>query len=306
MRLKIVYALSIYVLIFVSCGRPVLDDAADKEVEIITPVTITYPQNVPISEAINLSATSTYLLKIGVKANFNGYIQSSSIKIGQAVSKGSTLFVLKTKEAQSLGNTVNKLDPSFNFSGLNPIKSPVTGFITNLNHQAGDYVQDGEQLAELADQNSFGFLMNLPYEYNQLLTTHKNVIIHLPDGRNIAGVIAQIMPALDAVTQTQKVLIKTSSSYTIPENLIATIVISKNTSSKISLPKESVLTDETQQQFWVMKMINDHTAIKVIIKKGIETHDRIEILSPNFKGTEKILLTGNYGLADTALVKIKN
>ena len=302
--MKLLYTLSLSILIFASCGGA--GDAAVEEVKTVTPVTITSPQNISLNEEITLNATSTYLLKFGVKANINGYIQSSSIKMGQSVSKGSTLFVLKTKEAKSLGNTINKLDPSFNFSGLNLIKSPVNGFITILNHQAGDYVQDGEQLAELTDKSSFGFLMSLPYEYNQLLAKNKNVTIHLPDGRNITGIVSQIMPALDSATQTQKVLIKIPSQYTIPENLIATIAISKNTSSKISLPKESVLADESQQQFWVMKMINDSTAIKIPVKKGIEANNRIEILSPNFTGSEKILITGNYGLSDTALVKIKH
>ncbi len=304
--MKLLYTLSLSILMFASCGGSGASDASGEAVKTVTPVTVTSPQNISLNEEITLNATSTYLLKFGVKANINGYIQSSSVKVGQSVGKGSTLFVLKTKEAKSLGNTINKLDPSFNFSGLNLIKSPVNGFITNLNHQAGDYVQDGEQLAELTDKSSFGFLMSLPYEYNQLLAKNKNVTIHLPDGRNITGIVAQIMPALDSASQTQKVLIKIPSQYTIPENLIATIAISKNTSSKISLPKESVLADESQQQFWVMKMINDSTAVKIPVKKGIEANNRIEILSPNFTGTEKILITGNYGLADTALVKIKH
>lgn len=302
--MRSLYFLTIFVLMLSACGSSSTDDAAAEEVKIITPVTIISPENTALNEQIALNATSTYLLKVGVKANLNGYIQSSSVKMGQSVGKGSTLFILKTKEAQSLGNTINKLDPSFKFSGLNYIKSPVNGFVSNLNHQAGDYVQDGEQLLELVDRNSFGFLMNLPYEDNQLLAKNKNVSINLPDGRTIPGVVSQIMPALDSVTQTQKVLIKVSNQYNLPENLIATVSIVKNTSSKISVPKESVLSDESQQEFWVMKMINDSTAVKTPIKKGVETSKRIEILSPTFKLSDRILLKGNYGLADTALVRL--
>ncbi len=303
MRIKQLYILGLFVLFFSSCGGS--DAVNNEDVVSITPVTVISPENIPLQEEITLNATTTYLLKVGVKATINGYIQSSSVKLGQSVGKGSTLFVLKTKEAQSIGNTISKLDSSFKFSGLNRIKSPVNGFVTSLNHQAGDYVQDGEQLLELADKNSFGFLMNLPYEYHQLLAKNKNVNIKLPDGRTISGIVSQIMPALDSITQTQKVLVKVDRGYALPENLIATINITKNTSSKISLPKESVLADESQQQFWVMKMINDSTAVKVPVKKGIESNDRIEILSPAFSGSEKIVLTGNYGLADTASVRIK-
>jgi uncharacterized NAD(P)/FAD-binding protein YdhS len=59
-----------------------------------------------------------------------------------------------------------------------------------------------------------------------------------------------------------------------------------------------------QKNFWVMKLINDSTAVRVPITKGIETTDRIEILSPKFSTSDKFLLTGNFGLSDTAKVKV--
>jgi uncharacterized NAD(P)/FAD-binding protein YdhS len=64
------------------------------------------------------------------------------------------------------------------------------------------------------------------------------------------------------------------------------------------------LANETQTDFWVMKLINDTTAIKVPVQKGIETKNQVEILSPKFGPADKIVVTGNYGLADTAKVKI--
>jgi hypothetical protein len=51
-------------------------------------------------------------------------------------------------------------------------------------------------------------------------------------------------------------------------------------------------------------MINDSTAVKVPVKKGMETNDNVEIVSPSLSPTDKILLTGNYGLPDTAKVKM--
>ncbi len=72
-----------------------------------------------------------------------------------------------------------------------------------------------------------------------------------------------------------------------------------------SLPKSALLTDETESDFWVMKLIDSVTAVKVPVKKGIEMKDRVEILSPLFDPADKILLTGNYGLPDTAKVRIQ-
>ncbi len=303
--MKIYINLLVFVMILTACGEKITNENVDEEIRTITPVSITNPQKIDLKEDLILNATSTYLLKISVKAPINGYIQTSSIKIGQFVNKGTSLFTLQTKEAKSLGNTINKLDNTFNFTGISSVKSPVSGFITSLNHQIGDYVQDGEILVEIVDKNSFGFLMNVPYENHLLIAKNKNLKVSLPDGRILDGVVSQIMPGLDSISQTQKVLVKINSSINIPENLVVNISITKKQSVNISLPKESVLADESQSEFWIMKMINDSTAVKIPVKKGVESNNRIEILSPQLSGNERILLSGNYGLADTALVKIK-
>ena len=53
-----------------------------------------------------------------------------------------------------------------------------------------------------------------------------------------------------------------------------------------------------------MKLINDDTAVKIPIKKGIETADKVEIITPTLTSKDRILLTGNYGVADTIKVKV--
>ena len=56
--------------------------------------------------------------------------------------------------------------------------------------------------------------------------------------------------------------------------------------------------------FGVMKLVNDSIAIKVPVKKGIESSEKIEILEPVFSSSDRIIISGNYGLADTAKVNI--
>ena len=58
------------------------------------------------------------------------------------------------------------------------------------------------------------------------------------------------------------------------------------------------------QHFWVMQLINDSTVIKVEIEKGIESESSVEILSPGFSLQDRFVLTGNYGMEDSTLVKI--
>ena len=301
-------ALSFALLVFFSCkgkGDTTTNEADSATAEVQTPVTVTSIANEPLAEYVELSAMSSYLQSSFIKSTANGYIKTSNVKLGQFIHAGQLAFLMQTKEAKALGNTISDLDPSFKFSGLIRINASQTGYITAVDHQPGDYVQDGEQLAVLSDSKSFGFLLNLPYELRPYLMKNKTVDITLPDKTILKGTVAHVMPTVDSVSQTQGVLIKVNASSSIPQNLIGKVRIVKNEKSDVpSLLKDAVLTDESQSNFWVMKMIDSVTAVKVPVIKGMESGDRVEILRPVFTASDKILLKGNYGLPDTAKVKI--
>jgi multidrug efflux pump subunit AcrA (membrane-fusion protein) len=291
-------------LLISACGsKPV----AEEETAAITqtPVTVITISTGAMADSVVLSAISKFQQKSFVKANAIGYITQVNIKPGQFVNKGQLLFTIKTKEAQSIGNAINVLDTTFKFSGVNHIRAASSGYVTQLNHQLGDYVQDGEQLAAISDRGSFAFLLQLPYEYTSLLASNKTIQLTLPDGRQLNGQVSSVMPTVDSLSQTQGVVIKVDSPQPLPENLVAKArLIRSAKSNAATLPKSAILADEAQTTFWVMKLINDTTAIKIPVKKGLESGNRIEVLSPAFAPSDRIIVTGNYGLADTAKIKI--
>jgi multidrug efflux pump subunit AcrA (membrane-fusion protein) len=281
------------------------DDEEDKPSEVVTPVTVTTPTISAMAQTVELNAVSSFLLKTSAKANTTGYLQKVNAQLGKYVSKGQVLFEIKTKEAQALGNTINKLDTSLHFQGTVIIKSPGDGFISDLTLTTGDYVQEGEQLAAITNTNSFVFLLDLPYELKLYLPNNKIVLLHLPDSTTLNGTLQAPLPVADSATQTQRYVIHVNSNQPIPENLIAKVYLIKSAKQNATtLPKAAVLSDEVQNQFWIVKMINDSIAVKVPVKKGMETKDNVEIVSPPLSSTDKILLTGNYGLPDTAKVKV--
>ncbi len=302
---KPIYFISAIVLFVFACKGPDKADGAGDSAKAQTPVTVTNVTDSSLTDYINVNAISTFLQKNYVKANAIGYLHQVNAKLGQYVNKGQVLFTIKTKEAQAIGNSINVLDSTLKFSGVNKIKASEHGYITQLTHQLGDYVQDGDQLAVISDRSSFVFLMQLPYEMRAYVKNNQPVQITLPDGGKLNGSIASFMPTVDTLAQTQGVAIRIPSDKQIPENLVAKARLVKTLKQNTpSLPKAAILANETQTDFWVMKLINPTTAVKVPIKKGLESGDRVEILSPKFSATDKIIVTGNYGLADTAKVKV--
>jgi len=288
-----------------SCGNPVSEQPDDIPSP-VTPVQITHVRDSSLSEFLELSAVSAYLQKSFVKANINGYIEKMNVQMGLSVGKGQNLFSLITKEARSIGNSVNKLDPSFKFSGISTIRAADAGIIVQVNHQKGDYVQDGEALATICNRSSLVFLLDLPYELNGVIGQNKSLNILLPDGTTLVGAISGTLPSVDSLAQTQRCIINVSTGKDIPEGLISKVRLSKvNHANAQVLPKSAVLANETEDEFWVMKLINDSTAVKVKVKKGIENDQATEVLSPKFLKADRIIIAGNYGMADTARVTIQ-
>jgi len=271
-----------------------------------TPVTVTQVQTGSMQEVVELNATATFQVKTAIKSSVNGYVQRVNAAIGEPIQKGKLLVVIQSKEAQNLGNTVNKLDSTFQFDGTTRLTAPCHGFITEWNNRPGDYVQDGEVIGTISDLNSLVFLLEMPYGLTPYLPNNKTVTLTLPDETTVKGRIALVVPSVDLTSQTQHVVIRLLKNSPLPENLIAKVAFVKRSKPKaISLPKAAVLTNEDQQSYWIMKLINDSTAVKVTVKKGLESRGQVEIVAPLLTKTDRILVTGNYGLPDTAKVAIE-
>ena len=294
-------------VIFTGCTGAV-DPSAPMATEDLkgTPVTLTSIAVGPMTESMDLNAISAFMLKTNIKSNATGYVHHVAIEAGGWVSRGQELFRIKTKEAQVLGNSIQLLDSSYAFSGEFTMKAPCSGYIVAINNRDGDFIQEGEAVAVIGDETSFAFLLDLPYELMPLLELNKKMSVVLPDGTLLMGRLDRLMPSVDPISQTQQAVIKVATDRHIPENLIAKVRFVKSSATHAQyLPKQAILTDEVQSHFWVMKLGDASTAVKVVVKTGIQQGDQVEIISPQFSDTDKIILTGNYGLSDTARVEVQ-
>ncbi len=275
-------------------------------VEVKTPVTITTVSIEHVSETIHLNATSAFLKKNIVKSAVFGYIEKVFMTVGDHVEAGRPLFAIKTKEAEALGKMIHN-DSLFAFKGEITIAAPSSGILIEINRQVHDYISDGDQLALIADQSSFVFLLNLPFELTKYASIGTSCSILLPDSAILKGTITSKLSSVDAASQTQSYVIRPSTSVLLPESLAVVVQLIKSSKANGQvIEKSAVLSDETMEHFWVMKLINDSTAVKVPVRKGIEEGGKIEITFPVFEATDRIVITGNYGLPDTAFVTIIN
>lgn len=286
-----------------SCQGPKADKA--DAVEAKTPVTVVSPLVMDIRETIEFPARSTYLIKNTVRSYITGTIEKIAARQGDKVSKGSLLFVLRTREAAALQGSVS-IDSSLTFKGDISVYSPSDGIVSTVFHQGGDFVQEGDELVLLSDPRSLIFILEAPFETSKYVEKTKSCSLTLPDNTVIKGSIRGRLPEMNAQNQTVSYIVNPEIRQQLPENLIASAAVPKITKTGATvLPKPAVLGNETLTDFWVMKVLNDSTAVKIAVTKGIETGNEVEITDPHFLPSDRIILTGNYGLPDTVSIIIK-
>jgi hypothetical protein len=269
-------------------------------------VTVVSPKKGSINNHLLLFAQTMYLKKNQINAPISGYISKVNIYLGKKVKKGDILYVLETKERVALKNKGQILDSTLTNFGVILIKATDNGVISTFDkQQIGDYVLEGTLMCTLAENSSLAFKIDVPFENLNLVKVNPDFLIELPDQNQIPARITTYLTSVNNLNQTQAVMAKAKKSISLPENLLvkALFPISQNDSTQI-LPKSAVQTDELMTEFWVMKLINDSTAVKTIVTTGVKDDYKIEIISPVFYLSDQIISTGAYGLEDTAFVQI--
>lgn len=278
-----------------------------QNIQDVTPrstVSVTTVQTGTMLHSEQLSATAQYLRHNTVTAPVAGYVHFVKINFNDRVTKGQLLYTLETKERKALGN-LNSDETNQDY-GLINIYAPMSGVVTAIpQSQTGVFIAEGGALCNISDISSLYFQINIPYEYSKYVKSNTYCVITLPDNTNINARLETPIIQANTGLQTIPYMAKPEKNMYIPESIIATAtLITYKNSDAIMLPKDAVLSDELMQRFWVMKLVNDSMAIKVPVTTGVQNDSLIEIKKPKFSNNDKILVTGNYGLSDTALVKV--
>lgn len=255
-----------------------------------------------IENNISLNGKTIYLKKNTIVSPIAGYIVKMNIRFGDKVQKNDILFEIQTKENKALENT-NTFTGNI---GIIKVLASSGGIINELNiNETGGYVAEGGSLCIIVDNTDLMVQVNVPFEYNSLLKMGTKCKIFLSDNDTFDGTIYQILPIINETDQTQNVLIKPNTNRQLPENLNLTVqFINAKHSNSCLVSKEAVMTNETQSEFWVMKIVEDSIAVRVPIVKGIENDSVVEIIPSALSVNDVIIIEGAYGLPDSTVVRI--
>ncbi len=268
-------------------------------------VSIVHPVIGNIEEELSLNGQIVYLNKVEISSPISGYVIKVNTKIGDWVPEGKLLFKIQTKESLALKNTDTLMSKEM---GTVPVYATTSGYINTLNVQdAGIFITEGSPMVNIVKNTDLVIQVNTPFQYSKLFKKKELFDIELPDSEILKSIYFRKIPYVDPVSQTQKIYLKLLNKKSLPENLNVLIKIkTKEKRNAVILPADVVLTNETQDLFWIMKVINDSVAVKIPVITGIKNADKIEIVKPKLKSSTIIINKGAYGLPDSSTVKIND
>jgi|WetSurMetagenome_2_1015567.scaffolds.fasta_scaffold24313_2 multidrug efflux pump subunit AcrA (membrane-fusion protein) len=300
-KLPLLLVLAVGFSLLVSCRTR----QAGENQETVVPkalVQITRPVIGNIEDKLMLNGKTVFLKKNQVVSPISGYITTINIKFGDKVQEGSVLFEIQTRENKALQQSGNSAG---NFGKIN-VQATTSGVVNEpVTVGVGAYVTEGSPLCTLVDNNDLLVQVNVPYENHNLVKQGTRCRMFLPDNSQVEGIVFQVRPFVNETSQTQEVLIKPAGYHPLPENMNLTAEFLKTASSGVLLlPKNALQTNETQEEFWVMKVLGDSLAVIVPVETGIKNDSLAEIRSSGLTVDDIIILEGGYGLEDSSLVNI--
>lgn len=290
------YSLSFFLFLIIlgGCGRQGSRPENAQEKAPRTAVTIVSPVLGKIDCETVLPAVTAYQNKASVSSSVPAFVDRVLVVAGSRVTAGQDIFIMQSKESRALGDEARI-----------PVKAAMNGIVLEVSRQTGDYVAEGALLCTVAETSSLVFEINVPAERMTEIGGKSNCIIELPDGTRLKAKALSSLIQMNTESQSVKLIAKAHDIPFLPEGLNVNAIFMDNRKEEaLVLPRAAVQSDEALTEYWVMKLRDDSTAVKVPVRVGNSSETSVEVTSENLSVEDRIVLTGGYGLADGALVEI--
>lgn len=188
------------------------------------------------------------------------------------------------------------------------ITSPLDGVVAKRYASVGEQVDGtGAQLiVEVANINEVDLTANLPASYFSQVHVGETIPISSDAlaGKTFTGRVTAISPSVDPSTNVGTIRIRIANSggaLRLGMYLTAQVAVETHKNA-LTVPVEAIYHDESGQT--QVYEVSGNTAKAADVKVGIESGGRAEILD-GVKAGDTIILTGGYGLGDSANIKVK-
>jgi Cu(I)/Ag(I) efflux system membrane fusion protein len=191
-------------------------------------------------------------------------------------------------------NQIKELAATKQATPLTTFNSPVSGTITTLDLKEGDYAMEGGTIVRLADLSTLWAEAQVYTSQLAQLDQKGNVLVQIPDmpGKAFSGKIEYANPEINPTTRIDLIRVTIPNiGMKLKPGMPAYVIISSTKHHSVTLPIDAVLRDGKSATVWVRT--NHDSFVSRMVQTGLETDDRIEIVS-GLKPGDMVVISGAY------------
>ncbi len=189
---------------------------------------------------------------------------------------------------------IKELDATHEAAPLTSYYSPVSGYVTTLEVKEGDYATEGGTIVRLADLSTLWAEAQVYTSQLAELDKIGTALVQIPDmpGKNFTGKIEYANPEINPDTRIDLIRVTIpNTDLKLKPGMPAYVIINSTKHNSLTLPIDAVLRDGKGATVWIRT--NHNTYVSRMVQTGLETDDRIEIVS-GLKPGEMVVVSGAY------------
>lgn len=195
------------------------------------------------------------------------------------------------------------------------LKAPFSGVVTDKYFEEGELFsgtptsRTGKAaIITLQQLNTLKAYVDVPERYYNVVkvNTPADIKVDAIGDKTFKGKVSKIFPTIDPASRTYRVEIKIDNpSEILRPGMYARVTLDMGTAEALAVPSIAVLKLQGTNNFYIFK-IEDNIAKQVFVERGRIFENYTEIISPNIKEGDMIVVVGQDKLYDGAKIKLVN
>ncbi|HKO19700.1 MAG TPA: efflux RND transporter periplasmic adaptor subunit [Acidobacteriaceae bacterium] len=186
------------------------------------------------------------------------------------------------------------------------IRTPISGFVTDRPLFAGETAAAGTALITVMDTSALIAKLHLAQSQAQQLAVGAHATLRVPGKDDpVPAKVSLVSPALDPGSTTVEVWLRVENPKgTLKAGTpVHATITGRTVPNALTIPSSAVITEQDGGGKYVMIVAPDSTAHKKPVTLGIQSADRVQVIS-GISANDMVISTGGYGLDENTNVKI--
>jgi multidrug efflux pump subunit AcrA (membrane-fusion protein) len=289
-----------------------------------TPVQVAAVELASLAKTVSAPGRTVALVQRKIRAPFAGTLTELSVVVGDTVQRGEKVGAVVARDSEAAVTGAEEMLRDAKTAAartdaeralalarqnrvVSPLRSWAAGVVIDRVAAAGDRVAEDQELVTVADVSSLVFAVDLAQSDLVQVRPGQGVEVALAGrGEPLRGVVHGFLANADPANSTAPIRVDlTSPPAALVAGLFGTARITVARHARVPVvPRSAVLTDDVSGVRRLAEVIGGK-AHWIEVQTGLSDEGRVEINRPSLTAGTQVIVSGQVGLPEGALVAVQ-